>query len=113
MVSGNLGDDSPWGDEIADTVTGSGDAAAATWEDVNAETLGGAHHDADTELGAGTVFKFDINVDYSTATVAAGGACEDLSGIGQTLLLKIVVDNGGTTVTELSIDSLTAGSTVI
>ena len=113
MVAGNLADDSPWGDEIADTVTGSGDAAAATWEDVNAETLGGAHHDADTELGAGTVFKFDINVDYSTATVAAGGACEDLSGIGQTLLLKIVVDNGGTTVTELSIDSLTAGSTVI
>ena len=113
MVAANLGDDSPWGDEIADTVTGSGDAAAATWEDVNAETLGGAHHDADTELGAGTVFKFDINVDYSTATVAAGGACEDLSGIGQTLLLKIVVDNGGTTVTELSIDSLTAGSTVI
>ena len=113
MVSGNLGDDSPWGDEIADTVTGSGDAAAATWEDVNAETLGGAHHDADTELGAGTVFKFDINVDYSTATIAAGGACEDLSGVGQTLLLKIVVDNGGTTVTELSIDSLTAGSTVI
>ena len=113
MVAGNLADDSPGGDEIADTVTGSGDAAAATWEDVNAETLGGAHHDADTELGAGTVFKFDINVDYSTATVAAGGACEDLSGIGQTLLLKIVVDNGGTTVTELSIDSLTAGSTVI
>ena len=113
IFAANLGDDSPWGDAIADTVTGSGDAAAGTWEDVNAETLAGAHHDANTELGAGTVFKFDINVDYSTATVAGGGACEDLSGVGQTLLLKLVVDDGGTTVTELSIDSLTAGSTVI
>jgi archaellin len=115
MVAANLGDDSPWGDAIADTVTGGtgGVGVVGTWEDVNAESLAGAHHDANTELSAGTVFKFDINVDYSTATIAAGGACEDLSGVGQTLLLKIVVDDGGTTVTELSIDSLTAGSTVI
>ena len=113
MVAANLGDDSPWGDAITDTVTGSGDAAAGTWEDVNAETLAGAHHDANTELGAGTVFKFDINVDRGVDSTAGGGACEDLSGVGQTLLLKLVVDDGGTTVTELSIDSLTAGATVI
>jgi len=113
MVAANLGDDSPWGDAIADTVTGSGDAAAGTWEDVNAETLAGAHHDATTELGAGTVFKFDINVDKSVASVADAGACKELAGVGETLLLKLVVDDGGTTVTELSIDSLTAGSTVI
>ena len=114
MVAANLGDDSPWGDAIADTVTGSGVAGAAgTWEDVNAETLAGEHHDANTELGAGAIFKFDINVDRGVDSTAGGGACEDLSGVGQTLLLKLVVDDGGTTVTELSIDSLTAGASVV
>ena len=114
MVAANLGDDSPWGDAIADTVTGSGVVGAAgTWEDVNAETLDGEHHDANTELGAGAIFKFDINVDKGVDSTAGGGACEDLSGVGQTLLLKLVVDDGGTTVTELSIDSLTAGASVV
>jgi flagellin FlaB len=107
MVAANLGDDSPWGDSIVDT------AAANTWELVNAETLAGVAHSATTELGAGTVFKFDINVDRHTDSVADTGACKELAGVGETLLLKIVVDDGGTTVTELSIDSLTAGSTVI
>ena len=113
MVGANLGTDSPWGDEITDTVTGSGDAAAGTWELVNAETLAGVAHSATTELTAGTVFKFDINVDFNTATTAASGDCNTLAGVGETLLLKIVVDDGGTTVTELSIDSLTAGSSVV
>ena len=107
MVAANLGDDSPWGDAIVDT------AAADTWELVNAETLAGVAHSATTELGAGTVFKFDINVDRHTDSVADTGACKELAGVGETLLLKLVVDDGGTTVTELSIDSLTAGSTVI
>ena len=107
MVAANLGDDSPWGDSIVDT------AAADTWELVNAETLAGVAHSATTELGAGTVFKFDINVDRHTDSVADTGACKELAGVGETLLLKLVVDDGGTTVTELSIDSLTAGSTVI
>ena len=113
MVAANLGDDSPWGDAITDTITGSGDPAAGTWEDVNAENLAGVHHTATTELGAGTVFKFDINVDRHTDSVADTGACKELAGVGETLLLKLVVDDGGTTVTELSIDSLTAGSTGI
>ena len=107
MVAANLGDDSPWGDSIVDT------AAADTWELVNAETLAGVAHSATTELGAGTVFKFDINVDRHTDSVADTGACKELAGVGETLLLKIVVDDGGTTVTELSIDSLTAGASVI
>ena len=107
MVAANLGDDSPWGDAIVDT------AAADTWELVNAETLAGVAHSATTELGAGTVFKFDINVDRHTDSVADTGACKELAGVGETLLLKLVVDDGGTTVTELSIDSLTAGASVI
>ena len=107
MVAANLGTDAPWGDTIVDT------AAADTWELVNAETLAGVAHSATTELGAGTVFKFDINVDRHTDSVADTGACKELAGVGETLLLKIVVDDGGTTVTELSIDSLTAGASVI
>ena len=48
-----------------------------------------------------------------TSTLA-NGDCNELAGVGETLLLKmIVVDDGGTTVTELSIDSLTAGSSVV
>ena len=39
--------------------------------------------------------------------------CNELAGVGETLLLKIIVDDGGTTVQELKIDSLTVGSTVI
>ena len=107
MVGANLGTDAPWGDTIVDT------AAADTWELVNAETLAGVAHSATTELTAGTVFKFDINVDRDTASVAANGDCNELAGVGETLLLKLVVDDGGTTVTELSIDSLTAGSSVV
>ena len=114
MVGANLGTDSPWGDEITDTATGSGDVTAAgTWELVNAEDLSGTAYAATAELTAGTIFKFDINVDYDTATNAASGDCNTLAGVGETLLLKIVVDDGGTTVTELSIDSLTAGSSVV
>jgi len=113
MVGANLGTDSPWGDEITDTVTGSGEAGAGTWELVNAEDLAGTAYAATAELAAGTIFKFDINVDYDTATAAASGDCNTLSGVGETLLLKLVVDDGGTTVTELSIDSLTAGSSVV
>ena len=107
MVGANLGTDAPWGDTIVDT------AAADTWELVNAETLAGVAHSATTELTAGTVFKFDINVDRDTASVAANGDCNELAGVGETLLLKLVVDDGGTTVTELSIDSLTAGASVV
>ena len=107
MVGANLGTDAPWGDTIVDT------AAADTWELVNAETLAGVAHSATTELTAGTVFKFDINVDRDTSSVAANGDCNELAGVGETLLLKLVVDDGGTTVTELSIDSLTAGASVV
>ena len=41
------------------------------------------------------------------ATETAGTSCN--AGVGETLLAQDVVDDGGTTVTELSIESLTAG----
>jgi len=115
MVSGNLGLESPWGDSIAETVTGSGvgGVVEGTWELRNAETLAGVAYAATAELTAGTVFKFDLNVDKSIASVAQGGDCNELAGVGETLLLKIIVDDGGTTVQELKIDSLTAGATVV
>ena len=115
MVSGNLGLESPWGDAISETTTGSGAGAPAegTWDLRNAETLAGVAYGAADELTAGTVFKFDLNVDRSTGSVVQTGDCNELSGVGETLLLKIIVDDGGTTVQELKIDSLTAGSTVV
>ena len=115
MVSGNLGLESPWGDAISETTTGSGAGAPAegTWDLRNAETLAGVAYGAADELTAGTVFKFDLNVDRSTGSVVQTGDCNELSGVGETLLLKIIVDDGGTTVQELKIDSLTAGATVV
>ena len=56
-------------------------------------------------MDAGTVFRFDI--------ITNGGDCDALGGIGETMLLKIIVTDGGTTVTELKIDSLTSGASVV
>ena len=92
-IGGNLG-----------TTDASGDAIVAP-ASVNADQLDGTDYDATSELSAGTVFKFDIDLD--------GGACDTLAEVGDTLLLKIIVVNGGTTVTELKIDSLSAGASVI
>ena len=92
-IGGNLG-----------TTDASGDAIVAP-ASVNADQLDGTDYSATSELSAGTVFKFDIDLD--------GGACDTLAEVGDTLLLKIIVVNGGTTVTELKIDSLSAGASVI
>ena len=92
-IGGNLG-----------TTDASGDAIVAP-ASVNADQLDGTDYDATSELSAGTVFKFDIMLD--------DGNCDTLAEVGDTLLLKIIVVNGGTTVTELKIDSLSAGASVI
>ena len=92
-IGGNLG-----------TTDASGDAIVAP-ASVNADQLDGTDYSATSELSAGTVFKFDIDLD--------GGDCDTLAEVGDTLLLKIIVVNGGTTVTELKIDSLSAGASVI
>ena len=100
------GDDATFGrvgGNLGTTDAGGGDIAAP--ESVNADQLSGADYSATAELDAGTVFKFDILID--------NGNCDTLAEVGDTLLLKIIVIDGGTTVTELKIDSLSAGASVV
>ena len=89
LVGGNLGTTDPTG------------AAGGP----NADQLDGTDYAPTDELAAGTVFKFDLPLN--------GGACDTLAETGDTMLLKIIVIDGGTTVTELTIDSLTAGASVV
>ena len=89
LVGGNLGTTDPTG------------AAGGP----NADQLNGDDYAPTAELAAGTVFKFDLTLN--------GGACDTLAETGDTMLLKIIVIDGGTTVTELTIDSLTAGASVV
>ena len=113
IVSGNLGTESPWGQVISgiagtNVATGSG-----TWSQPNAETLSGAAYAATDELTAGTVFKFDIDLDRDYLGTAGNGPCATLSGVGETLQLKMIVDGGGTTISELNIDSVVSGKEVV
>ena len=111
LVTGNLGTTDP-----------SGGALAAP-ESVNADRLDGTDYDATSELTAGTTFKFDINLDEDTAdpnvpsdgndVLAVGEApCNASSGVGETLELKMIVDGGGTTISELQIESVVSGKEV-
>jgi len=93
LVGGNLGTTDAGGDTIAKP------------ESINADNMDGTDKLATAELDSGEIFRFDL--------ITAGGDCQTLAGVGETLLLKIVVTDGGTTVTELKIDSLTAGASVI
>ena len=124
IVTGNLGTESPWGQGIAGTagtnVKGAdgdagtaGDNGAGTWSEPNAETLAGVAYAAADELTAGTVFKFDIDLDKNYLGTAAAGPCATLAGVGETLQLKMIVDGGGTTISELNIDSVVSGKAVV
>ncbi len=93
FVGGNLGTTDDTG------------AAIVAPKSVNADNMDGSDYGAAEELAAGTVFKFDLNLD--------GGACDTLAEVGDDLLLKIIVIDGGTTLTELSVDSITAGAAVV
>ena len=42
-----------------------------------------------------------------------GGQCNTLAGVGETLNLKMIVQEGGTTITEMKIESLVPGKEVI
>jgi flagellin FlaB len=109
LVTGNLGTDAPWGQPITET-----DAAGTNlWTAPNAETLAGVQYTATTELTAGTVFKFDVNFDRDYLGGAGDGPCAELAGVGETLQLKLIVDGGGTTISELSIDSVVSGKAVV
>ncbi|MDP6213171.1 MAG: hypothetical protein QGF32_06460 [Candidatus Thalassarchaeaceae archaeon] len=41
-----------------------------------------------------------------------GGACNASAGVGETLELKMIVDGGGTTISELQIESVVSGKEV-
>jgi hypothetical protein len=117
VVSGNLGTDGSWGEAIGG---GSGYNAP------NAMELDSTRLGATDELTAGTPFKFEIDLDKATDGDAANGddthngvagadegACNTVAGAGETLSLKMIVQEGGTTLTELSIESIVPGKEVI
>ena len=118
VVSGNLGLDTSWGEAISDGTTGH--------PDPNAMSLDSTRYAATDELTAGTPFKFEIDLDKATDGTAANGddthdgaggategACNTVAGAGETLNLKMIVQEGGTTLTELSIESIVPGKEVI
>ncbi len=120
LITGNLGTTDPAG----------GDLALGAGEGVNADQLDGTDYAATAELAAGTTFKFDINLDQFTDTDGDGtlddndasngddaldaneAACNASAGVGETLELKMIVDGGGTTISELQIESVVSGKEV-
>ncbi len=119
VVSGNLGTDSSWG-ETAGVGSGTGHP------DTNAMSLDGTRLAATAELAAGTPFKFEIDLDKAVDGDAANGddthngvqgadegACNTVAGAGETLNLKMIVQEGGTTITELKIGSIVPGKEVV
>jgi archaellin len=122
VVTGNLGTDGAWG-EAQDGGSG--------YSDPNAMQLDGTRFAANDELTAGTSFMFEIDLDKSTDGTASnddevwdddgggaleldeGGQCNTLAGVGETLNLKMIVQEGGTTITEMKIESIVPGKEVI
>ena len=97
LVTGNLGLDDAGGDTIVAP------------ESINADRLDGSDYTATTELSAGTTFKFDINLDPAGDDA---GACSTSLSVGDTVEMKMVVDGGGTTISELQIESVVSGKEV-
>jgi len=97
LVTGNLG------------TTDAGGGAIAAPESYNADKLDGSDWAATDELPAGTTFKFDINLDPAGNNA---GACSTVVGVGETIELKMIVDGGGTTISELQIESVVSGKEV-
>ena len=97
LVTGNLG------------TTDAGGGAIAAPESYNADKLDGSDWAATDELPAGTTFKFDINLDPDGDNT---GSCATVVGVGETIELKMIVDGGGTTISELQIESVVSGKEV-
>ena len=111
LITGNLGTENWYGGSLD-----------ATNPSPNADKLNGEDYAAGDELAAGTTFKFDINVDIDASddsvsnndnTLDAGeAACNASAGVGEVLELKMIVDGGGTTISELQIESVVSGKEV-
>jgi archaellin len=114
LITGNLGTANAYGGPAA--------GLDATNPSPNADELNGDDYAASDELAAGTTFKFDIDVDIDAAddsisnddnVLDAGeAACNASAGVGETLELKMIVDGGGTTISELQIESVVSGKEV-
>ena len=65
---------------------------------------------ADTD-GDGTLDDNDAS-DGDDALEANEAACNASAGVGETLELKMIVDGGGTTISELQIESVVSGKEV-
>ena len=94
IVTGNLG------------TTDAGGGTIVAPESFNADQLDGTDYAATTELTAGTTFKFDIDLDPADNNA---GTCATVLGGGETIELKMIVDGGGTTISELQIESVVSG----
>jgi flagellin FlaB len=93
--------------------------------DATAVELDGTAIAAGVEIGAGSTFKFEIDLtptdasaDGTTVSVldfALGlePGCDAEAGVGATLDMRIVVDGGGETLSTLEIDSLTYGTSLM
>ena len=119
LITGNLGTNNAHGGSL------DGDDPSP-----NADELDGSDYAATAELTAGTTFKFDIDLDKHSDGTASdddddldddgdgwsgavdGGACNASAGVGETLELKMIVDGGGTTISELQIESVVSGKEV-
>ena len=97
IVTGNLG------------TTDAGGGTIVAPESFNADQLDGTDYAATTELTAGTTFKFDIDLDPADDNT---GTCATVLGVGETIELKMIVDGGGTTISELQIESVVSGKEV-
>ncbi len=97
LVTGNLG------------TTDAGGGTIVAPEGVNADQLDGSDYLATAELTAGTTFKFDINLDPDGDDA---GACSTSLSVGDTVEMKMVVNGGGTTISELQIESVVSGKEV-
>jgi archaellin len=102
--------------EISSSLGMAVDSAALPAKDLNLETEIGAT----TELTAGTTYfgtvtlaTTDSTNDETLDANDANPGCAAMATVGNSLNMRIVVDGGGETLTELKVDSVTLGTSMM
>ena len=102
--------------EISATLGMAVDSAALPAKDLNTEVAIGAT----TELTAGTTYfgtvtlaTTDSTNDETLDANDANPGCAAMATVGNSLNMRIVVDGGGETLTELKVDSVTLGTSMM
>ena len=102
--------------EISSTLGMAVDSAALPAKDLNTEVAIGAT----TELTAGTTYfgtvtlaTTDSTNDEALDANDANPGCAAMATVGNSLNMRIVVDGGGETLTELKVDSVTLGTSMM